>query len=224
MPAPSSRQTCFFRTLREVEASRLSSLLGLKLLILAGLCFLYYNSVLNLRQYLAILLCVTAAVMMNWSGGKIPLKACGWLFLALLGYAISDMSIKELIGALASGNIVRDSLCAVALSYFFLSLMVLPLAWRMGFRRRLLLASLPFACCWFSAILFLFGCFGTLGAIFGNVIQSSRGLISIVLSLLLARAGYTFLQEQASARVWRRRAIAALLMGLSIILFSLAQS
>jgi len=218
-------QVCFFRTLREIEASRLSSLLGLKLPVLAFLCFLYYGSVLNGWQWAAIVICAAAALMMNWSGVRISWRAGGWLFLCLIGYSVSDIGVRELVVTVGSGGgMVRDSLTAVALSYFFLGVMVLPMAWRLRFRRRLLMAAAPFGICWFVAMLFLFFCFGALGAVFGNILQSSRGMISVVLSLLLARAGYGMLEQSVPGSVWLRRGGAALLMAGGIVLFSWAHS
>ena len=214
-------QGCFFRTLREVEASRLSSLLGLKLLILTLLSFLFYRTLPHWQQFAAILICVTAAMLMNWSGGKISLRACFWLFLALTGYSLSDMSIKVLVETIGSGSLVRSSLTAVALSNIFLGLVVLPAMLKIRVRRPLLVAAIPFALCWMGAMIFLFACFATLGAVFGNVIQSSRGLISVAISVALAHYGYSHLEQRVTRTVWLRRGFAALLMAAAIILYSL---
>ena len=73
------------------------------------------------------------------------------------------------------------------------------------------------------AILSKYSCFGMLGTVFGNVIQASRGLISIAIGMLLLHYGFGKLDAKISGSMWLRRAIAAILMTAGIILYSLAQ-
>ena len=70
----------------------------------------------------------------------------------------------------------------------------------------------PFAVCWLIAMLFLFTCFGRVGTVNGNIIQSSRGIIAILLGALLAKLGFTELEEKVDWQVFVRRLIAGALM------------
>ena len=62
-----------------------------------------------------------------------------------------------------------------------------------------------------------------LGTVFGNVIQASRGMISIALGVLLFRFGLGKFDAKIGPGMWLRRAVASVLMALGIILYSLAQ-
>ena len=63
-------QVAFFTTLRSIEASRMSSLLGLKIVVLAFLYVVVMRESLAVGQWLAVVLSAAAAVGMNWSGGN----------------------------------------------------------------------------------------------------------------------------------------------------------
>lgn len=47
-----------------------------------------------------------------------------------------------------------------------------------------------------AAMFFLFGCFGTIGVVYGNILQSLRGVISILVGFLIARMGFVSLEEK----------------------------
>jgi len=78
----------------------------------------------------------------------------------------------------------------------------------------------PFAFFWLLAILFLFTCFADLGTVNGNIIQSTRGLLAIGLGAMLAKAGYTELEERVDAAVMARRVLAGVLMVLAIVCYN----
>ena len=87
----------FFQTLREMEASRLSSLLGLKIIILAMVSMLVTRLPLHFLQWIAIILCSVGAIGMNFTGGRITWKGALWLGFMLLTYSICDLIEAELI-------------------------------------------------------------------------------------------------------------------------------
>ena len=59
-------QTAFFNTLRTIEASRMSSLLGLKIIVLSLISVVFLRHLLNPLQWLAVFISTLAAVGMNW--------------------------------------------------------------------------------------------------------------------------------------------------------------
>ncbi|HBG78125.1 MAG TPA: hypothetical protein DDW84_04645 [Phycisphaerales bacterium] len=81
------------------------------------------------------------------------------------------------------------------------------------------LDSIPFAFFWFIAMIFLFSCFAVIGVVFGNIIQSTRGIISIVLGYVIANFGFELLETKITKKVFIQRILAALLMTASIALF-----
>lgn len=218
-------QTGLLLALRHTDASRVSPLLGLKLPILAGISVLFLNAHYVPAQWLALGLCLVAALLLNWSGRPIALSSLGWILLACLGYCLSDLNIRALVGRLQAAGLplARASLVGGFLSYTLcgaIAVALLPtVPWR---ERRLWGYAVPFAAAWLGAMLLLFACFGVVGVVYGNIVQSTRGLLSILIGLLISAAGHVHLESRASPRVWLRRLAAAVLMVLSIALFSRA--
>lgn len=216
-------QVGLFLALRYTDASRVSPLLGLKLPILAGISLLFLGARYSLAQWAAVCLCLLAAVALRHSGGRLSGRSLGWILLACLAYCLSDLNIGALVRSLqgAGLSLTRASMVGGFLSYALcggLGVLILPtVPWR---DCRMWEYALPFAAAWLGAMLLLFGCFGAVGVVFGNIVQASRGLISILIGWLVSAAGHVHLEARASLGVWLRRAVAAVLMILAIVLFS----
>jgi hypothetical protein len=82
-------------------------------------------------------------------------------------------------------------------------------------------AAFPFALAWFVAMIFLFFCFGLVGPVFGNVLQSTRGLMSIMAGAWLARAGFQRIEKAVSRRALLQRLAAAAMMTAAIWIFQI---
>ena len=80
--------------------------------------------------------------------------------------------------------------------------------------------ALPFSLLWLGSQMTLLICFGLIGPVFGNVIQSSRGLFSVIFGVVVCRLGVYVMEKSASGKLWLRRALAALLMIGGIACFS----
>jgi drug/metabolite transporter (DMT)-like permease len=214
-------QAALFGVLRHVEASRISPLLGLKIAILAVITtvFLHDRAAPTPLQWLAVALSVAAAFALNSSGGRLPARMIGGLLLTCLTYSLSDISITYLVHAV--GNGAGGVFMSVALCYLLcggVALAALPFAgphqrgdWRL---------AVPWAVSWLGAMLLLFGCFQVKDVVFGNILQSTRGLISIVLGAGLAGMGMVHLEKKVSRRVFWRHMAAALLMSAAIVLYA----
>ena len=81
--------------------------------------------------------------------------------------------------------------------------------------------GLPFSAIWLVAMLLLFATFAIIGVVFGNIVQSSRGIISILIGYLVAAAGHQHLEQKVAHGVLARRIAAAALLSLAIALLSL---
>ncbi len=219
-------QTGLFLALRRTDASRVSPLLGLKLPILVGISVLWLGAAYSLPQWLAVGLCLAGALMLNNSGTRIGTESLAWILLACFGYCLSDLNIRALVDSLRAGGLglARASLVGGLLSYTLCgaaAVLALPLTpWR---DRRLWRYALPFAAAWLGAMLLLYACFGAVGVVLGNIVQSTRGVISVVIGLLISLAGHVHLEARASTGTWARRGLAAVLMVLSIALFSMGR-
>ena len=58
----------------------------------------------------------------------------------------------------------------------------------------------------------------------GTIVQSSRGLISVLLGAALLGTGWDKLESRVGAAVWMRRAVMALLMVAAITLYAVGKS
>jgi hypothetical protein len=72
------------------------------------------------------------------------------------------------------------------------------------------------------AICLLFACFGLIGVVYGNVVQSTRGIMAVGIGWIVAHIGHAHLESKVSRRVFRRRVAGAILMTAAVILYRLA--
>ncbi|MGN0878625.1 MAG: hypothetical protein ACI4WT_04130 [Oligosphaeraceae bacterium] len=230
-------QSGLFMAQRAVDASRVVPLLGLKLLVLA-LVNMHLLPLLGLAeperygawQWLGMGLTVVSAFLLNQAGGRIAWGGLCWIGVTCLGYALSDTCIKRLMdvmqGLLTDGGAVRNALLSAFLCYVLAAVVSAALLPLLRLPRGVRAARVwgwlsPFAVCWLLAMLFLYLCFHELGTVNGNIIQSTRGLLAIMIGWTLSRAGFTELETAISARVLVRRLFAGALMVAAIVLFNL---
>ncbi|MDD5697341.1 MAG: DMT family transporter [Victivallaceae bacterium] len=216
-------QLSFFLAISKTEASRLAPLLGLKIIFIALMGVVFWGLHLSFWQWLAVILCFTGAAMSNWTGGSIPLTGIWWLLGAVTGYSLSDISIKQLISRIetVTGTGMLPVFTAAAVSYFLLgifSLLVI-LVFR-PVKLKQLKPALPFSCCWFGAMLFLFTCFALIGPLFGNIVQSSRGIIAVAIGAVIAGFGWSEHERKLPHALLARRIAAAFLITAAIILYA----
>lgn len=207
-------QAGLFWTLRRVESSRVAPLLGIKIIVLALIVTLWQGQHLGAARWLAVLMSATAAFLLNEAGGRLPWQSLAGLVAAVTGYSLSDLNITALVNSLKPIGAAAPFL-GVALSYLLCGILSLPLLLVTGrgapstWRR-----ATPYAASWFIAMLLLFACFGVIGVVFGNIVQSLRGLISIGLGVWVARSGWTHIETHVPRRVfWKRFAGAILMLG-----------
>lgn len=231
-------QSGLFMAQRTVDASRVVPLLGLKLLVLAlvnmrllPLLGLAEPERYQVWQWLGMGLTVVSAFLLNQAGGRIAWSGLCWIGVTCLGYALSDTCIKRLMdvmqGLLAADvGPVRNALLSAFLCYVLAALVSAALLPLLRLPREVSAARVwcwlsPFAMCWLLAMLFLYLCFHELGTVNGNIIQSTRGLLAIVIGWALSRAGFTELETAITTRVLVRRLFAGALMVAAIVLFNL---
>ena len=226
---------CFFKALNEIEASRLSSLLGLKVisitLITYPLCRLLPRNLsavlhteLNYWHLLAVVLTAVSAVGMNFSGIRISRKGGLYLLLALLGFSTTDITGTLFVKLMPGDAMTMKAICATSLSYAFLGIIAAGAFLKVKFDPAVCRGALPYSGLWFTAMLLLFASFGIVGVVFGSIIQASRGVVSVIFGILLARTGFGSLEPDVPLRIWVRRALMATLMVAAIGLYSWASS
>ncbi len=213
-------QYSLYQAINHSVASRVSPLLGLKTLVLAVMGVSLFEESYNLLQWAAVGLCAVCAVWLSGSGGKINKAALIWILVACVGYALSDISILHLMQHFSSLALSDAALLSVSLCYLLCGAFCL-LFWPRIRNYRQLIGSIPAAISWFSAMLFLFACFAEIGVVFGGIVQSSRGLISIMLAVILVGLSFNIADPLPPRGVLIQRITAASFMLLAIGLFSL---
>ena len=203
----------FFRTLKVVEASRLSSLLGLKIATLALICMLILQQPVNWLQWVAVLMATVAAVGMNFTGGKITLKAAFWLFMTLLGYSLGDLAVTA-------------SFPSVRITAFLTALVMAPLLLlkRIPKNLKMLKDASYYGLIWFTSLLFLFDCFSSVGVVYGSILQAARGVISVLIGAVLLKMGFRDYEPGVGLAAWVRRMVMALLMVGAMAVYAIAKT
>ena len=216
-------QGSFFMALRYFEASRLSSLLGLKIIVLALIFMLFHNGRLVPLQWVAIFVSAISAMMFNWSGAGRQ-NCLGWLFLGLtlLMYSSCDLLETSLIlHVKRSGlNDLHSSFAVISAIYPALGLAALPGMLKYRPSREQFALALPYAAVWVISQVVLLVCYARVLPVFGNVILATRGVFSVLLGASLPLFGLASLDSKVSVRKWIQRIVAALLMVLAIGLYS----
>lgn len=217
-----------FFMLKTVDASRASPLLAIKVPLLAVFYFTMGVERYSAWQWLGVFLVVPAAWLLCKSGRVIPLKALLWLLFGCLGYGASDLCIKQTLEAFkpVCGSLFQYAMLSIFVVYAsggvygLLGLLIGPRPSRQVW----IAYVLPFSFCWLLAMVALFSCFALLGVVEANIVQSTRGLISVIMGWFIAKAGYVNLEDQVPRGVLYKRIASAVLIILAIVLFNVGDS
>ncbi len=216
-------QTGLFVLMRLTNPSRVAPLLGSKILILALLASLVFGKTVTPIQWLAVMACFSAVLVLNFSGGSLPLPGIAMLLFTCTGYSLSDIHIDKLVHALGNLPTLHAAVFGALLTYSLLGIVaavILPVAkpgklfvdWRL---------SIPFAALWFLAMLTLFACIGLVGPVFAIILQSTRGLMSVLLGVILAQRGWSNVEQHVTRKVLAQRVAAAALMIAAVALYAM---
>lgn len=217
-------QYFFFATQKEIESSRLSSLLGLKIVVLALITSVIAGALPSIQKIVAIILATAGAVGMN--GGKssraVTVKAVVLLLSTVVTYSVADLVETNLLNMSRSGNIWCDGLGVCAFCYMFLGLLMVPILKKIKFSTEEFKYASPYGVLYFFSQVALFVSFGLVGPVFANVVQSSRGMISVGVGILLCHCGFSSLDAKGDKKLWIRRFICSCIMTAAIIIFACA--
>jgi drug/metabolite transporter (DMT)-like permease len=214
-------QFFLFAAIIHSEPSRVAPLLGLKVLILALISVVFLEEQFDMAKWIAVLLTTGAVLLLSSSGKRLEGRFILLGLLACVSYCLSDLCIKVLVDHFIFLGLLRGAVMATALSYIVCGICgmgVIALNMKHSTRDTWLYA-VPFAASWFIAMIFLFSCFGLIGVVFGNILQSTRGIISIVLGFVIAHIGFEALEPKPTKRTVVLRMVAAVLMTAAVVLF-----
>lgn len=227
-------QAAMFFTLKAADASRVSPLLGVKILFLALLGIVLAGDRYGVWQWGGIALALVSALLLSRSGGRLGVVGIVGVAVTALAYAGSDFCIRLQQTAfheyaqtlVARGEtplpVVSANLAILWADYVLggvAALVALPFTGRYPARawpRHVV----PYAAVWLGAMTLLYLSFELLGVVHGTIVQSTRGLISIGFGYALARLGGTALERRLPASVFLGRVLAGALMFLAILAFT----
>jgi len=221
-------QSALFAALKRVEASRIAPLLGLKIVMLATIVSFVLGHELDTRQWLAVVLSVAAAVMLQVGRGAVPAGAFGFVLSCCLCFAVSDIFILRLIDGLQAGAIISSQVIsrlhagglAMTLTYGVCGVLFTPLVVALRpYTRTDWVAGSQYGSAWLISMVGLYCCFGLVGVVFGNILQSTRGVMSVALGAAMAHLGWHELEQRVDRATLLRRLAAALLMTAAITLY-----
>lgn len=220
-------QTGLFLAQRKIDASRAIPMLGMKIACLALInAFIFRIANYSSLQWIAVSLTIFSAFLMNKAGRSMPLDGIGWICMACIGYSLSDAYMLKLSSSLIEigiGGTMRCAILSGIMSNTVAGIFALVI---MAFVKKapdwkVWRYTSPYGFCWMVAMMFLYASFPKIGTVGGNIIQNTRGILVILLSLVLVKFGFTELEEKTDKVIFFRRLGAAALMLTAIILFNL---
>lgn len=227
--------TMLFFALRVTEVSRIAPLLGFKVVLLALATNFVLGDPLVAQQWIAVVLATAAAVMLGYSGGRLPLPVILLGLAACTGFVGSDIFIGQMVPAWLPAGLslddatnaqrIRASITGMSLVYVCcgaIAAVLLPVA--KPWRRRHWTGSAPYAGLWLLAMVCLFSAFSLITLILVNILQATRGLMSIAIGMAVAKLGHHHIESHAPIKVVLQRAIAAAMMVAAIALYVTAKN
>lgn len=212
-------QITSFVVLKYIQASRISPLLGMKIIAIAVLTPLFLGTLITPTQWVAVGMSVVAALLLIQIGGRLPWQATAGVAVMVICYSLSDIGIVQLVAALdCMGH--GAVMLALVLIYLlagivgFLALLV----WGIPARSEWKLA-LPYTTAWFCSAIFYFISLRHLGVVLAIIVQATRGLQSIALGAILAHRGHHDLEEHVDKLTLVKRIAAAILMAAAIAVY-----
>lgn len=215
-------QAFFLLALKQANPSQIASLLALKLIGISTGSLLVLHMSITTFQIAGIVLSLAAVLLLNSSRDRIPVKGLVFSLLAVIGYSVSDICIAVIVKDLELAQVTNPSLVGMALVYIctgFIGIIMLPFLKDFLKKPVLWLSALPFAGAWFIAMNLLFYTFLLLGPVFANILQTTRGIISVLLGKIISKRGWIKLEETMPRHTFMRRLAAAMLMTAAVCLF-----
>lgn len=215
-------QAGLFFVLSKTDASRIAPLLGLKILVIALAMVLFLGGSLTQWQWAAVGISVAAAFLLNKAGGGLPKVVLVGVGVTVIGYTISDINIEAFIEAIKVIGPIRAAVLSMSLTFIACGVVgVALLPWYGTKKKEDWLAALPYALSWLASMTFFYIAIALIDVVFTIIIQSSRGIISVVMGVMVASyLGMEHLETKHERGVVVRRAFAAVMMAVAISVYA----
>jgi hypothetical protein len=210
-------QYCFFWTMRHAPPSRVAPLMGLKIVILAGLVAAFGMETLGPWHWLAVALTLAATVLVERSGAAIGWRGWAGTVATITAFASSDLAIRNLLVHLREAQVAAVPLVAAGLTYAICLPVGVVIVWAGG---RLVAAerrpALAYAATWFGSMLCLYAAIDLLGVVLAVMLQCLRGPLT-VLAAAAWRTGGEREQRFTGASLLRQLGAALVMAGASAL-------
>ncbi|MCJ8332341.1 MAG: DMT family transporter [Lentisphaeria bacterium] len=217
-------QLCMINALKSEDSSKISPLLSFKILILVCISLLFLGKSYSPGQYCAVAFCFGSGLLLNKISGELGFKAMMLTLGACLFFTLSDIAIPKFAKLVSDLPVIHNLFFTTIISYVCCGVLVLPFLFISGKgTKQLWKDAIPYSLTWLPAMLCLFASLIFLGPVYANIVQSSRGVIAILIGGLLATWGYTHLETKTSNTVLIKRVVAAIMISLAVIGFNLFQ-
>ncbi|WED23647.1 EamA family transporter [Vibrio sp. JC009] len=207
-------QYSLIKAIRLSDASIVSPLLALKIPVLALISILFFQADFGAMQWLAISLILALGWYFSSMSGQITLAPLMLVLFSSVGYSLSDMAITQFSHRLLEGTSVEQSLATISINYLALGVCSLPLLKLQKVNLKTVYQTKWVALAWFVAVVFLILGFNIAGVVSGNVVQSLRGVIGVILAFVFFRT-----QIDQPMSVWKKKLMAATGMFIAVGLF-----
>ncbi|WCE31780.1 hypothetical protein [Vibrio sp. SCSIO 43137] len=209
-------QYLLINAIRLSDASIASPLLALKIPVLAAISILFFDAEFTAMQGISIGLILALGWYFSAMSGKINLTPLLLILSASLFYSLSDMAITELSHNLIQASPIEQSFVTICLNYTVCGLFSILFMKPMKVSFRMTYQAKWVGLAWFVAVIFLIIGFNISGVVSGNVVQSLRGVIGVMIAFLFFRH-----QVNQPVSIWYKKLIAAAGMVASVALFYL---
>jgi len=207
-------QCLLINAIRLSDASVVSPLLALKIPVLAAISIVFFGAEFNLMQALSIGLILALGWYFSSMSGKVNIAPLLLVLGASLFYSLSDMAITELSHNLIDASPVEQSFATTCINYLVLGVLAITFMKPMKVSIKVAYQAKWVALAWFIAVIFLIIGFNISGVVSGNIVQSLRGVIGVILAYLFFRH-----QVKQPVSIWRKKLIAALGMFIAVAVF-----
>ena len=218
-----------FQMQKQVEPSRTAPLQTLKIPIIVVLSFLFFSKGYSFLQISGVCMIVVSSVLLSSAGTKLDFRTWAALLLCVFSFAVCDIAIAKMLEINSTAFDTRLESVLFTLGIGLLSTGVLALPAIILQKRRSSVPrsslwvryALPYSVLWIAALVFLFSSFAVAGVEIGTMVQSSRSLISVVTGYFLSfTCAFDGIETKISRSVFIRRIASAVLMVLSVVLYS----
>jgi len=176
-------QYALIKAIQESDASVASPLLALKVPALALMYMVLFHQHFTLIQWIAMTLIISLAYFFSSLSGKIKFKPLLYITIASFSYGTSDLFITDLSQQLPADTLTERALITNCINYFFCGMVSLPIFFSMKISTKQVWQLKWVGLAWFVAVFFLIIGFNLSGVVGSNVVQSSRGVMAVILGL-----------------------------------------